>query len=346
MIPDYIQVTDDISRVLREFFKKNSYSKIAVLVDNNTSEYCYPLVQGDIPDHVVIKIEEGEEYKNLSTCQLIWNSLTDNQFDRKSLLINLGGGVIGDMGGFCAATYKRGIQFINIPTTLLAQVDASIGGKLGIDFHNYKNHVGLFRNPDQIIIFPGFLKTLPARELKSGFAEVIKHSLIADKEYWYKISNKSFNDQNWEDHIIHSIQVKNKVVQDDPEESGIRKILNFGHTIGHAIESYFLHQENSKLLHGEAIAIGMICEAFISNKKNNLTDAELNQISNYLTSIFDKMEITDNATEKISYLVLQDKKNERGVINGALLQEIGEAIIDIPFVKADIEEAIHFYNKL
>ena len=346
MIPAHIEITDDISFALKAFFKSNEYSQVAVLVDNNTAEYCYPLIQPHIPDHTVIKINEGEEHKNLSTCQLIWNYLTENQFDRKSLVINLGGGVIGDMGGFCAATYKRGIYFINLPTTLLAQVDASIGGKLGIDFQHYKNHIGLFQEPYKIIIFSGFLKTLPDRELRSGFAEVIKHSLIADKDYWLKLTSRSFEEQMWEEHIIHSVKVKNKITADDPKESGIRKILNFGHTIGHAVESYFLNQENEKLLHGEAIAIGMICEAYISVKKINLKENELKEITTYLSSLYKKKKISTSAIERISYLTLQDKKNEKGIVKGALIKQIGEAVIDIPFDKGDIEASIQFYNQI
>ena len=183
-------------------------------------------------------------------------------------MINLGGGVIGDMGGFCAATYKRGIRFINIPTTLLAQVDASVGGKLGIDFRGFKNHIGLFTMPEQVLVDVKFLETLPERELRSGFAEVIKHYLISDHSEWEKLNSLSFEKQDWKHHVTESVKIKSAVVDRDPIEKGFRKVLNFGHTIGHALETFFLSRKNSKVkvLHGEAIAAGMICELYLSEE--------------------------------------------------------------------------------
>ncbi|MEQ8926380.1 MAG: 3-dehydroquinate synthase family protein, partial [Fulvivirga sp.] len=255
-------------------------SKVAVLVDENTHEHCLPHL--GIKDFVLIRINSGEVHKNLATCQFIWETLTDHGFDRQGLLLNLGGGVIGDMGGFCASTYKRGIRFVNIPTTLLAQVDASVGGKLGIDFNRFKNHIGIFAEPEAVIIDPFFLETLPANELRSGFAEVIKHHLIRDLDGWKQLSQSKMETLNWLEVIKHSVEIKNDIVIKDPKESGVRKILNFGHTIGHALESHYLNSDEP-LLHGEAIALGMICESHISYQKNMISKEMLKEITGCIT---------------------------------------------------------------
>ena len=217
----------------------SGYSKVAILVDENTKRDCLPkLPQFENP--IIIEIKSGEENKNINTCNFIWEQLTAQHFDRNSLLINLGGGVIGDMGGFAASTYKRGIDFIQIPTTLLAMVDASVGGKLGVDFNGLKNQIGLFNNPESVLIFPEFLETLPENQLKSGFAEVVKHALISDKNLWEELTSTTFDKLNWEAIILTSIQIKNNIILSDPFEKGNRKKLNFGHTFGHAVESYYL----------------------------------------------------------------------------------------------------------
>jgi 3-dehydroquinate synthase len=345
MIPSAIVLTREAPLAIRSLFAEKKYSKIGVLVDENTESLCYPLIKVEIPEHHMIKIASGEEHKNLTTCNEIWHEMTRLGFDRKSLLINLGGGVIGDMGGFCAATFKRGINFINIPTTLLAQVDASIGGKLGIDFEGYKNHIGLFHDPDLVIIDPVFLDTLDVRELKSGYAEIIKHCLIADAEYLDTVVREPFEDQDWGKHIAHSLQVKSRVTLEDPLESGLRKILNFGHTIGHAVESFFLNTPN-KLLHGEAIAIGMICESFLSMKKTHLPAQEMQKISNLLKSIYGKHSIDTSNYLSISQLTLQDKKNTDGQVHAALLTKIGNCTYDIPIDTNDIKNALDFYNSI
>ncbi|MEM6829454.1 MAG: 3-dehydroquinate synthase family protein, partial [Bacteroidota bacterium] len=239
--PSYLTITNHPTQILDQLVEKWRPDKIAVLVDENTFEHCLPLVK--VEGTSIIQIESGESNKNLETCSHIWSHMTQHAFTRKSLLVNLGGGVIGDMGGFAASTYKRGIKFVNMPSTLLSQVDASIGGKLGIDFEGLKNHIGLFREPDHVIVYPGFLATLPQREMKSGFAEVIKHSLIADKTHWEYLKTTTFNDLNWNEMIPKSIAIKQEVVSKDPTEQGYRKVLNFGHTLGHAIESHFLNSE-------------------------------------------------------------------------------------------------------
>jgi len=345
-LPNSIIFCKEINLDLIAFFEDNHYSKIAVLVDDNTKRQCYPRVQPAIPAHILIEIKSGEEHKNLNTCQQIWNELTIHSFDRKSLIINLGGGVIGDMGGFCAATYKRGIDFINIPTTLLAQVDASIGGKLGIDFQNYKNHLGVFQNPLRIFLDVSFFSTLPAAELRSGYAEIIKHCLIRDRRKFEEIEQISFSDIDLFELTKHSVDIKNKVVSEDPTEKGLRKILNFGHTIGHAIESYYLDKPGKKLLHGEAIAIGMICESYLSGKKLGLTTADLQSITNYIVDIYSPEPIPDVDIENIIQLTSQDKKNEGDIIKCSLLNGIGDCTFNIEITHDDIRTSIVYFNNL
>ena len=346
MLPEEIEISQNISVSIQAFFNSSDYDKVAVLVDENSRVHCLPLVQNVIKPTDIIEIESGEEKKTLDTCVRIWKELTDNHYERKSLMVNLGGGVIGDMGGFCAATYKRGIDFINIPTTLLSQVDASVGGKLGIDFLGFKNHIGTFELPRKVFIDTKFLKTLPGRELRSGFAEVIKHCLIADKDYWEIVSNLDFKDQNWPDIVNHSVKVKNEVVEEDPFEKGRRKILNFGHTIGHAIESYFLPKDEQRLLHGEAIAVGMICEAYLSEKFCTLPESSVRSIENYIIKTFGHIRISKEDIDEITKLCLQDKKNEKGIINFSLLEEIGNSVFNVGIEQNEIRNVLQQYAKL
>ncbi|CAN0054518.1 unnamed protein product, partial [Chrysoparadoxa australica] len=270
---------DSPQEALSNIINQLTPDKVAILVDEHTSEHCLPLIEKG--KHLVIETQSGEINKNLHTCEFIWRQLTEAGFSRRSLLVNLGGGVIGDMGGFAASTYKRGIRFINFPTTLLAMVDANVGGKLGIDFMGFKNHIGLFNDPEKIMVFEAFLKTLPRRELRSGYAEVIKHGLIMDQSYWETIKTANFPSLDWKKVIQRSIEIKSAVVLEDPKENGLRKILNFGHTLGHAVETWYLNHEKS-LLHGEAIAVGMILEAHISMQKGLLNEECFYQINDHI----------------------------------------------------------------
>lgn len=301
-------------------FDISTYSKVAILVDENTKRDCLHKLP-KIENAIIIEIKSGEEYKNISTCNFIWEQLTINNFDRNSLLINLGGGVIGDMGGFCAATYKRGLDFIHIPTTLLAMVDASVGGKLGIDFKGFKNQIGLFNNPKAVLISPEFLETLAESELKSGFSEVVKHALISDNSLWVKLKNTPFTDFDWGDIIDTTVQIKNKIVLADPFEKGERKKLNFGHTFGHAIESYYL-EKGTPISHGEAVFMGMILETEISD----LPETEKNEIKNYILSNF-ALPYTPKKSNLHKFLI-NDKKNQDGKINFTLLNRIGNCSFD------------------
>jgi len=333
---------DDIEKSLPAFLEKKATAQVAVLVDENTKAHCLPFIKPLLKDFLLIEIKSGETHKTLSTCSHIWSALTDAQFNRKALFINLGGGVIGDMGGFCASTYKRGIEFINIPTTLLAAVDANVGGKLGIDFNGFKNHIGLFKDPEAVFVDPVFLNTLPKKELRSGFAEVIKHGLIADADYFSQIQEKGIEQPNWRAIIAHSIQIKEAVVKEDPFESGLRKVLNFGHTIGHAIESHYLGTQQ-QLLHGEAIAIGMICETYLSHKILNLDAKELEEICSFLLEIYPDLSISKEDFTSFITLMHQDKKNSNRLLNHSLLYRIGVATHDISVDEKQVLDALYFF---
>ncbi len=339
-----ISIHPNPTELITKFLAGKLYSRIGVLMDVNTEQFCYPLLKDALPVHDKIIIKAGEEHKNLEACQHVWESVTQLHFDRHSLLLILGGGVIGDLGGFCAATFKRGIDFVLVPTTLLAQVDASVGGKLGIDFKHFKNHIGVFCEPAATLISSGFLATLPERELRSGFAEVIKHCLISDRAMWDVIRKKLLDQQDWNVLIPHSVAFKKQVVETDPKESGLRKILNVGHTVGHAVESYFLDSDN-RIFHGEAIAMGMICESFIGWKKDLITKTELDEISTYLKQIYPA--VTLPAVRKpILELMSQDKKNRGDKILMALTKGIGEATWDVEVNAEEIEASFDYYQKI
>lgn len=333
---------------LKTLLDSNKYSKVFILADENTSEICLPVFQSlmdDFSDFDLIETSAGEENKNIDFCIGIWKTLLDFEADRKSLMINLGGGVITDMGGFIASTYKRGIDFVNVPTTLLAQVDASVGGKTGIDIDNVKNMVGTFTLPQMVFIETAFLKTLPQRELLSGFAEMIKHGLIYDKAYYEKLKATNYLTPSAED-IYRSVEIKNDVVTIDPHEKNLRKILNFGHTIGHAVESYSLANDENPLTHGEAIAIGFVCEAALSIKNSGLTKAELTDISDYLLSLYPKYEIKKESFDTLLELMQADKKNEDGNILFSLLETTGKCTYNCRVSTADILNSLEYYNSL
>jgi 3-dehydroquinate synthase len=344
-MPDNIFFSDNPAADLKNFVSSKNYSKVSILVDENTLRHCYPLIKNALPIHELIQIASGEEHKNLQACSSVWQAMTDHTLDRHAALVVIGGGVLGDMGGFCAATYKRGIDFILIPTTLLAQVDASIGGKLGIDFNHFKNHIGVFQHPAFTLLHAGFLKTLPKAELRSGFAEIIKHVLISDEKLWNEIKEKSFEDQDWDNLIRHSVSFKSKVVAEDPKEKGLRKILNAGHTIGHALETYLLNT-NKKVLHGEAIAAGIIAEAFISVERNLLSPQLLTDISQYILRVFGKINFTKNDYEGIAQLTIQDKKNKGNRVLCVLLEGIGKAKWDCEISLEEVKRALSFYQSV
>ena len=324
----------------------SKYSNIFILTDENTHKHCFPYLTytlSGLEKANIIEIPSGEENKTIEMTAQIWSTLTELGADRKSLMINLGGGVIGDMGGFVASTYMRGIDFIQMPTTLLSQVDSSVGGKLGIDFEGYKNHIGLFSTPKAVFIDSTFLETLDQRNLKSGLAEMLKHGLIADSKHWLKLAMmKSLSKKSVEKYIATSIKIKNDIVKRDFKESGLRKVLNFGHTIGHAIESIFLEKENP-FLHGEAVAIGMAVETCLSRNIGLMAD-EVEEILTVLKKNFSFIEITPEIESEILELIKLDKKNTNGNLSFTLLSAIGKVEFDCEISEHQIHEAITKYN--
>lgn len=341
----YEVVFDRPWETLNELLDKGNYSQILVLVDSNTETACLPILEEHIAlDLTKISIPSGEVHKNIDTCQSIWSQMLRHGADRHACMLNLGGGVIGDMGGFCASTFMRGIDFVQIPTTLLSQVDASVGSKLGIDYHGFKNLVGVFNEPKAVVVYRDFLKTLDKRELRSGSAEIIKHALIKDKTLWDRLTVLSSADDMSTEEIIHrNVSIKKEVVDKDPFEKGLRKILNFGHTIGHAVETEYL-ESNQVLLHGEAIAIGMICESWIATKLNMITQDELLDITSFIKLIFADLPAEISNHENITSSMLKDKKNKGGKILGSLLENIGQCTFNIPLSETLIKESLLAYQ--
>ncbi|PHR72828.1 MAG: 3-dehydroquinate synthase [Lutibacter sp.] len=332
---------------INSFLSDNKPSTIFILVDENTNEHCYSKFIQNIETTAIIEvveIEAGEIHKNIETCVGLWNVLTELGADRKSLMINLGGGVITDMGGFVASTFKRGIKFINVPTTLLSMVDASVGGKTGVDLGVLKNQVGLFSNPEMVLIDTQFLETVSDREIRSGVAEIIKYGLTYDSKLWVELKEfKSLEKNNLEHFIYRSIEIKNTIILEDPKENGLRKMLNYGHTLGHAIESYFLESESKEnLTHGEAIAIGMITETYLSNKLFGFPQEKLEEVKEKITTIYGKVAITRADYTPIMNLLKHDKKNTNGNVNFILLSDLEKVNYDCVVSEELIIESLNY----
>ena len=342
-----VHFNENAFKALNAHLAKKAYSIVFILVDENTHELCLPQFMAEINGDYqfeIIEIESGEVNKNIETCVGVWEALSELGADRKSILLNLGGGVLTDLGGFVASTFKRGIDFINVPTTLLSMVDASVGGKTGVDLGSLKNQIGVINQPIMVLVVPDFLNTLDNRQVRSGFAEMLKHGLIQDKLYWEALKQaESLEDMK--KHILSSIKIKNNVVLQDPTEQNIRKILNYGHTLGHAIESYFLENDSKEtLLHGEAIAIGMILEGYLSNKLTNLPFATLEDIKTTFLSKYEKVEFLEEDFENILKLMKYDKKNSHGKVNFVLLKEIGNPVFDIEIPVELFAKAFAYYK--
>jgi 3-dehydroquinate synthase len=345
MLPEHIVITHSPGSDLQNFLAQKAYTSLAVLTDENTSAHCYPHIKDFLPKHTLIQVKSGEEHKTVDSCQHIWHAMTDAQLDRHAALIIVGGGVLCDMGGFCAATYKRGIDFIFIPTTLLAQADASIGGKLGIDFNDFKNQIGVFQEPRFNLLYHGFLQTLPNDELRSGFAEIVKHALIGNARLWNETLLHPLKKQPWPILLRESAEFKYSIVKQDPHEKGIRKILNAGHTIGHAIETWCL-TSGKKILHGDAIAAGLIIESKIAAYKQLLNLKQQHEIERYILSTFGKIELPNGSDATIAELCRQDKKNKGNKILAALLTGIGNAKWDVEINQREIEDSLAYYRNL
>ncbi len=334
---------------LNNYITQFKPSAIVILVDTNTQKDCLPILLQHLKTKIKIHtlcIMAGEIHKNITTCNSIWQQLTDLNIDRNALQINLGGGVITDLGGFVAATYKRGIDFINIPTTLLSMVDASVGGKTGVDLGNLKNLIGLFSNPKTVLIDTDYLPTVSKKEMRSGMAEIIKYGITYDRKLLNElIIDNSLKINKLENYIYRSITIKNEVVTKDPKEQNLRKILNFGHTIGHAIESHYLASKQLKTLtHGEAIAIGMIVELYISNKLLNFPKEKLNAIKVSIISLFGKVTLLKEDYPAIIELLKYDKKNVNGKAKFVLMNNLEDYELNCDVSDKLITDGFTFYS--
>lgn len=339
---------DDQYSLLKEKIKSKDFNSVFVLVDENTDKHCLDVFinKSSIEEYNKIIIKAGEENKNIDTCIQIWKELNLQKADRKSLLINLGGGVLTDIGGFVASTYLRGIKFINVPTTLLGMVDAAHGGKTGIDFLNLKNQIGVFSMPIDVILDSTYLKTLSKEEYLNGYAEIFKHSFLSDSE---EISFNSLLNLDFfkdVDFIIKKYsEVKNRIVKIDKYESDIRKVLNLGHTIGHALESYSHISNNIKTLkHGEAIIVGLITELYISAIQNNFPLTTVDKLKEISSKYFEKINLSDDQLEQIFDLMIFDKKNNNGMVYFVLLDENGKPLTDQKVEKKVFVDAFDYYR--
>ncbi len=335
--------------ILKEKANKLQPSKIFIITDKNTHEFCLPYLLKKIKfdsNPEILIISEGEIHKNIQTCTILWEQLSQKGADRKSLIINLGGGVITDLGGFVASTFMRGIEFINIPTSLLAMVDASVGGKNGVDLGILKNQIGVINNPLFVLIDIDFLRTLPKPHFTSGIAEMLKHGLIYSEDYWLKVKNfDERNQKEIETLIWESIKIKNEIVTNDPFENSLRKTLNYGHTLGHAIESHFLiSTEKKTLLHGEAVAIGMILSTFLSHEILGFPHQKHRNITDTILQEFPKQTISEKDIEAIIKLLIFDKKNNNGKVMFVLLNDFGSYKIDCEVPNPLIYKAFDYYK--
>lgn len=342
-----ILVHSDIEFQLSSVIDELKPGKIFILADDNTHAYCLPYLKklkkrGNI---AILEIGQGESQKVISTVIEIWNFLQQQGADRESLLINLGGGMLLDIGGFAASTFKRGIKFVNIPTTLLSMVDASVGGKTGINLNDYKNHIGTFSQPEYVLISPVFLRTLNIRQIYAGWAEMLKHGIIRSETHLQKlldVSPEDIDEEYLTGLISESVEIKNYFVQEDPYEQNLRKVLNFGHTIGHAFESLAFSGEEP-LFHGEAVANGLICELFLSAKFYAPEKHTLIRVTDYIGSKYQPIRISVKDFDKIYKYLLQDKKNTGDKINFTLIRRFEEPLNDQYISRENIEEALEFY---
>lgn len=336
--------TKNLNSSIKAYISKTKPSSVFVLVDENTKKHCLPSVKFKFK-YKTIEIPEGEKNKNIYGITKIWNELLSQKADRKSLLINLGGGIVTDMGGFAASTYKRGIKFINIPTSTLAMIDASVGGKNGINLNFEKNMIGLFANPEIVYINTQLLKTLPRKEYLNGLAEAFKHAVLSDENYFDELKKHVKTQKNTLNIIKKSIDFKKEITDLDFNENGIRKILNFGHTIGHAIETYY-NLKNKNLKHGEAVILGIIGELYLSVKKEKFDNNKASKTIKDLIRIYDLKKFTDFENDKIIKYVLNDKKNQENKIYPILLKNFGNAIYDRSVEIFDIEESLDYIKEL
>lgn len=341
--------SNDTDKVLHDLLSLIPHDKVYVLCDNNTAAHVLPQIkEPEISTAPRITIPAGDNHKNLESLSLVWEALSRQMASRHSLLINIGGGMITDLGGFAAATFKRGIAFINVPTTLLGAVDAAVGGKTGINFGGLKNEIGAFASADGVIISTRFFNTLPLTELRSGYAEMIKHALLSQADTYYALLD--YDLIHYTPHTLlpllqQSVQFKQQIVEQDPRESSLRKILNIGHTIGHAFESHAL-RHNTPIAHGYAVAWGIVCELLMAHRALGFPSSVIYDFAHYIETNYGSYAITCDDYDELYQYMTHDKKNENGHINFVLLQKIGQAIPDCHIERKEIEIALDMYRDL
>lgn len=324
------------------------HDRIFVLVDETTNKLCWSLVKDYLclKDAQTIVIGATDRRKNLDTLVHVWESLQQGKATRHSLLINLGGGMVTDLGGFAASTYKRGINFINIPTTLLAMVDASVGGKTGINFGGLKNEIGVFNDAEFVLLDTNWLRTLDEENIRSGYAEMLKHGLIADNTMWAELINFNLAQPDLRQlasMLDKSVRIKERIVAEDPHEKGIRKALNLGHTFGHAFESWAMKRQ--PVLHGYAVAFGLIAELYLATTQTDFPTERMRQTVNFIRAYYGSLPITCNDYPELIELMHHDKKNHGNEINVTLLDGIGDIRIDQTITEEDIKEALDFFRE-
>lgn len=335
---------------LQQQLEQRPDATVFILGDTNTLHHCLPELLAHVPllrNVECIAVEPGEGSKCLEVCQQLWAHFIECEADRHTVLVNLGGGVVTDLGGFVAATYKRGIACMHVPTSLMGMVDAAIGGKTAIDLGQVKNVVGAFHDPEGVFIHMPFLRTLSKRELLNGLAEMIKHGLVQDVAHWEAIGKAALHDMDALEPLVErSAAIKAEVVRRDPREAGLRKVLNFGHTIGHGLEAFSWESPQRELLHGEAVAAGMICEAWLSWRMELLEEQDLERIAEQLSGLFPKYKLLSADDHRILELMRNDKKNASGEFRFTLLTGIGSAKVDVPVTAELVREALAYYRAL
>lgn len=341
------KICEDLITELDNAIGNQEADSIFILTDENTKKYCLPTVlkSGKLSGSHIICIESGDKNKTIDSAITIWNYLTENGANRKSLMINLGGGMITDIGGFTASTFKRGIRYINISTTLLGAVDAATGGKTGINFAGYKNEIGTFAPAATVLINVDFFRTLDVYNLRSGYAEMVKHALIENVDEWKKILSFDLDELNFsilKQLLEKNIQIKERIVELDPHESNIRKALNLGHTFGHAFETYS-YRANKPALHGYAVMWGLLCELYLSHIKLGFPKEELLKLKYLSNEFFGKLFFSCKNYDELFELMKHDKKNEKNEINFTLLSNIGNVEINQTATKEEIFECFDWF---
>ena len=348
MNPQKVVISENLTEALATAIAECEHDRTFILVDETTERCCLPIVSGldCVRGAQIIVIGATDSHKTLESLSYVWEALGEGGATRHSLLINIGGGMVTDLGGFAASTFKRGINYINIPTTLLSMVDASVGGKTGINFRGLKNEIGVFSNARTVILDTTFLKTLDAENICSGYAEMLKHGLISNEKMWAELINFDLAQpdlQQLQTMVADSVAVKQRIVTEDPLEQGIRKALNLGHTVGHAFESFAL--KHSPILHGYAVAYGLISELYLSTVKTGFPSDKMHQTVSFIKEHYGKMAITCDDYPTLLELMTHDKKNVAGTINFTLLGGIGDIRINQTATKEDIYEALDFYRE-